>query len=127
MAKPPLEAEEKKAMEDDDEKLAEGSALFTANDKLSDEERRAMQALTALDPMIGEDFRVSSAAGDEQEGKPFSNLDYLKKDWIIRSIRAEVAEGALVYLAVSYENGLLVEKGVVRFPCILALNSDFAF
>ncbi|KAJ5986739.1 hypothetical protein N7451_011104 [Penicillium sp. IBT 35674x] len=113
MAKALTEEEQLKAIEEDD-KLAEGAPLFTANDKLSEEEQKAMQSLISNDPIIGESFRVSSAAGDEFQGKPFNNLDYLKQDWEIRAIRAEVAEGALVYLAVSYENGLLVEKGASR-------------
>ncbi|KAJ5150900.1 uncharacterized protein N7482_010152 [Penicillium canariense] len=113
MAKTLTEEEQQTAI-DEDERIAEGSPLFTENDKLSEEEKAAMQALLATDPMIGENFRVSSAAGDEFQGRPFNNLDYLKRDWEIRSIRAEVAEGALVYLAVSYENGLLVEKGASR-------------
>lgn len=113
MAKPLTEDEQKKAVEED-ERLAEGSALFTANDKLSYEEQNDMQALVTDNPVIGENFRVSSAAGDESQGKAFNNLDYLKQDWDIRSIRTELGEGALVYLAVSYANGLLVEKGAVR-------------
>ncbi|KAL9115746.1 MAG: hypothetical protein Q9227_000114 [Pyrenula ochraceoflavens] len=113
MAKPLTEDEQKKAIEED-ERLAEGSALFTANSKLSEEEQAAMQALIADNQAIGENFQVSSAAGDEARGSYFNNLDYLKQDWSIRSIRTELSEGALIYLAVSYANGLLVEKGAVR-------------
>ncbi|KAJ6000014.1 hypothetical protein N7481_000423 [Penicillium waksmanii] len=90
-----------------DEKAAQDSPLFAPTDQLSTEEQRAMQALVDINPMIGGSFHVSSAAGDEFQGKLFNNLDYLKPDWEVRSIRAEIAEGALVYLAVSYENGLL--------------------
>jgi hypothetical protein len=104
-----------------DEKAAQDSPLFTPTDQLSTKEQEAMQALVDINPMIGESFRVSSAAGDEFQGKLFNNLDYLKPDWEVRSIRAEIAEGALVYLAVSYENGLLVEKGAVRPQTVSAI------
>lgn len=100
--------------------------LFTPTDKLSAKEQEAMQALVNTDPAIGDNFRVSTPAGDVSKGKPFNNLDYLKPDWEVRSIRAEIAEGALVYLAVSYENGLLVEKGAVR-PQRLILRSGYPF
>jgi hypothetical protein len=122
MAKALTEKEQEEAMKED-EKLADESPLFTANDKLSEEEQKAMQTLVMADPFIGDSFRVSTAAGDESAGKPFNNLDYLKTDWQIRSIRAEVFDGALVHLAVSYENGLLVEKGAVRSLCFVHLFS----
>ncbi|KNG51198.1 hypothetical protein DDE82_005910 [Stemphylium lycopersici] len=59
-----------------------------------------------------EAFRKSYPAGDTSYvGQSFDNLDFVKSDWAVSAIRTEVANGALVYLAVKYANGLLVEKG----------------
>jgi hypothetical protein len=61
-----------------------------------------------------EAFRKSHAAGDTSfAGQTFDNLDFVKSDWEVQGIRTEMANGALVYLAVKYTNGLLVEKGKV--------------
>jgi hypothetical protein len=65
-----------------------------------------------------EAFRKSYPVGDPSEGQSFNNLDFVKSDWEVRGIRTEMANGALVYLAVSYSNGLLVEKGKVSASCL---------
>jgi hypothetical protein len=65
-----------------------------------------------------ESFRKSYPAGDASSaGQPFDNLDFVKSDWEVEGIRTEMANGALVYLAVKYKNGLLVEKGKVSVLC----------
>lgn len=38
---------------------------------------------------------------------------FLKPDWVVRTIRTDIVDGALCYLAVGYDNGLLVEKRMV--------------
>jgi hypothetical protein len=66
-----------------------------------------------------ESFRKSYPAGDASSaGQPFDNLDFVKSDWEVEGIRTEMANGALVYLAVKYKNGLLVEKGKVSVLCL---------
>jgi hypothetical protein len=111
-AKPLLEEEQKKHTREE-EKLAECTKLYVSTDKLENDEKEAFDNLLRGSPVLGAHFRASSAVGDNGEGKPFNNLDFLKSDWSVRSIRTEMAHGALIYLAVSYENGLLVERGVV--------------
>jgi hypothetical protein len=66
-----------------------------------------------------EAFRKSYPAGDASSaGQPFNNLDFVKSDWEVEGIRTEMANGALVHLAVKYKNGLLVEKGKVGVSCL---------
>jgi hypothetical protein len=66
-----------------------------------------------------EAFLKSDPAGDRSfVGQGFDNLDFVKSDWAVSAIRTEMANGALVYLAVKYANGLLVEKGKVSFSCL---------
>jgi hypothetical protein len=65
-------------------------------------------------------FRKSYPAGDSSgAGQAFDNLDFVKSDWEVQGIRTEMANGALVYLAVKYTNGLLVEKGKVSASYLL--------
>jgi hypothetical protein len=102
-AKPLTDDEQQQQIKD--EEALDAAPLYT--------EIKAFDDLLADNPSLGQHFRASGAAGDRSQGEPFNNLDYLKSDWTIRSIRTEMASGALVYLAVSYSNGILVEKGAV--------------
>ena len=108
-----LSEEEQQKQIEDEAKLAEGAPLYMPNDKLEETEQVAFDNLQGENPVLGVHFRTSSVAGDSLAGQWFNNLEFLKPDWKIRSIRTEMFNGALVYLAVSYENGLLVEKGAV--------------
>jgi hypothetical protein len=114
IAAKPLTDNEKQQQIKDEEAL-DAAPLYTEVDKrkLLEAEIEKFEKLLAENPSLGQHFRASSAAGDRSRGEPFNNLEYLKSDWSIRSIRTEMANGALVYLAVSYSNGILVEKGAV--------------
>lgn len=98
----------------EEERLAEGAPLFLVTDKLEVDEQEAFSAAVSDNPGLCGNFRVSSAFGDSQSGEWFNNLDFVKQDWKIRSIRTEIHNGALGYLAVAYNNGLVVEKGMSR-------------
>jgi hypothetical protein len=111
-AKPLSENQQKKQI-GEEEKHAEREPLYIPTDMLEKTEQDTFDKLLCENPVHGTHFRASRAVGDSLGGNPFNNLDFLKADWKIRSISTEMADGALVYLAVSYENGLLVEKGVV--------------
>lgn len=114
-AKELTEEEQREQIEAEDRAI-EGQAIYTEAEKpkLDAEELAAFDKLLLANPALGADFRASVAVGDSMKGVIFNNLDFLKPDWNVRSIRTEMAGGALVYLAISYENGLLVEKGAVR-------------
>lgn len=106
-----LTDEEQKAQLEDDAKLAEGGPLYTTG--VNGDEQKSFDAILSGNPNLNASFRASGAVGDSNAGRPFNNLDFVKPDWVIKSIRVEMVDGALAYLAVSYENGLLVEQGMV--------------
>lgn len=110
-----LSEKEQKEQLAKEEELAKSGPLYTSG--IDPAEEKAFQDLLIADPVLSASFRASGAAGDSFAGQRFNNLDFLKSDWQIRGIRTEMASGALAYLAVSYENGLLVEKGVVSATC----------
>ncbi|KAF1924819.1 uncharacterized protein M421DRAFT_271364 [Didymella exigua CBS 183.55] len=114
-AKSLSEEEQQKQIEEEDNAI-EGQAVYTDAEKpkLDPDEIAALDKLLLANPALGADFRASIAVGASMKGELFNNLDFLKPDWNVRSIRTEMAGGALVYLAISYENGLLVEKGSSR-------------
>ena len=108
-----LPEDQQKNQIEEEEKYTERAPLYIPADMLEKAEQDAFDKLLCENPVLGTHFRASRAIGDSHGGNPFNNLDFLKADWKVRFIRTEMADGALVYLAVSYENGLLVEKGVV--------------
>ncbi|RYN93450.1 hypothetical protein AA0119_g9487 [Alternaria tenuissima] len=74
-----------------------------------------------------EAFLKSDPAGDRSfVGQGFDNLDFVKSDWAVSAIRTEMANGALVYLAVKYANGLLVEKGKSADKARIKIFGDFS-
>jgi hypothetical protein len=98
-----------------EEDLAQNGPLYTSG--VDNKEREAFDDLLKGNPNLIGDFQASSAVGDSLAGQSFNNLDFLKANWQVRWIRTEMAGGALVYLAVSYDNGLVVERGVVSAIC----------
>ncbi|KAI0147799.1 hypothetical protein GGR57DRAFT_475869 [Xylariaceae sp. FL1272] len=113
-AKQLTEQEQKEQLEKEENEAAGIKDLYTPEDKIEQDEKTAFDSLLATNPYLGSDFQVSSAVGDTSKGELFNNLDFLKPEWHIRSIRTEMFSGALVYLAISYSNGLLVERGASR-------------
>jgi len=113
-AKQLTEDEQKMQLADEEKQAAGIKEVYTADDKLEADEKASFNSLHAINPGLGIDFQVSSAVGEASKGELFNNLEFLKPEWHIRSIRTEMSDGALAYLAISYSNGLLVERGVVR-------------
>ena len=110
VAKAPTKAE----LKNEEEADGEGEPLCIQPTMLTEQERKAFENLRLEVPQIGSYFRASPAVGETVGDTGFfNNLDFLKTDWVVRSIRTEMADGALAYLAIAYENGLLVEKGMV--------------
>ncbi|KAI1181656.1 hypothetical protein F5B17DRAFT_436517 [Nemania serpens] len=115
IAAKPLSEQEQKDQLEKEEREADGiKDLYSTEEKLEQEEKDAFDGLLGTNPLLGVDFRVSSAVGDSSKGESFNNLEFLKPDWHVRAIRTEMYNGALSYLAVSYSNGLLVERGAPR-------------
>jgi hypothetical protein len=94
-----------------------GQKLYTSEEqlKLCLNKKNAFDDLVIANPLLGADFRASIDVGSISEGQFFNSLDFLEADWNVCVIRTEMAEGALVYVAISYQNDLLVEKGAVSF------------
>ncbi|KAI1321093.1 hypothetical protein F5Y16DRAFT_417104 [Xylariaceae sp. FL0255] len=113
-AKQLTEEEQKAQLEKEENEAAGIKDLYTADDKLEQDEKTAFDSLLATNPYLGSDFQISSAVGETTKGELFNNLEFLKPEWHIRAIRTEMFNGALVYLAISYSNGLLVERGASR-------------
>ena len=112
-AKQLTEDEQKEQLAAEENQAAGIKEVYTADDKLETDEKASFTSLLAINPRLGIDFQVSSAVGESSKGELFNNLEFLKPEWHIRSIRTEMSDGALAYLAISYSNGLLVERGVV--------------
>jgi hypothetical protein len=110
-----LSIDEQNAQLGKEEELAQSEPLYTSG--VDEQEKNTFKTLLEANPTLSADFRASSAVGDSFAGRSFNNLEFLKAKWQVRWIRTEMAGGALVYLAVSYENGLLVERGVVSIFC----------
>lgn len=106
----------------------DGEPLCTEPKALTEQERKAFENLSLEIPQIGSFFKATPAFGEAfgavGDAGFFNNLDFLKTDWVVRSIRTEMADGALVYLAVGYENGLLVEKGAVCIQSLFSQDSN---
>ncbi|KAI1109969.1 hypothetical protein F5Y14DRAFT_444299 [Nemania sp. NC0429] len=115
IAAKPLSEEEQKEQLEKEEREADGiKDLYSSDEQMEEDEKKTFDGLLSTNPFLGADFRVTGAVGDTQAGDIFNNLEFLKPDWHIRAIRTEMYNGALSYLAVSYSNGLLVERGAPR-------------
>lgn len=112
MAKPQSE-EELQAQIEEEEKLAQAPGLYAEGEQLSMSEKANFDSLKVSQPHIGENLRVSAAVGTTVKGEPFNNLDFVQKDWHVKSIVVDVARGAIAAVEVWYENGLLLRKGMV--------------
>ncbi|KAF2743081.1 hypothetical protein M011DRAFT_529339 [Sporormia fimetaria CBS 119925] len=109
-----LSEEDQEKMLRDEEELAADAPLFKESEGLSQEEELAFNTALKDTPTLGQHFRASRAVGDSLAGESFNNIDFLKPDWNVTWIRTEMGKGALVYLAIRYSNGIVVEKGAFR-------------
>lgn len=114
MAKPQTE-EELEAELKEEEKAAQAPALYSNDEQMDmNTEKSVFDSLKTSRPGIGENLRVTTAVGATDNGEFFNNLDFIQKDWHVKSIRIEIARGAVAAIEVWYENGLLLRKGMVR-------------
>lgn len=108
-AKPLTEEEQKEAAAEAVESLSSKPSQLDENEKAT------FISIGQVNPQLGAYFKVSGAVGDNLgDTKSFNNLEFLKSDWKVRSIHTDTIDGSLCYLAVKYDNGLLVEMGTVR-------------
>lgn len=103
------------------EKDSDKANLYDAGgDGLSQSERDELDKMTSENPGLGTVLRVSAAVGLMEKGTPFNNLEFLQPDWRVTAITAEVLHGAVTYVQVEYDNGLLLRRGHVSWPLILS-------
>ncbi|KAF2741957.1 hypothetical protein M011DRAFT_462809 [Sporormia fimetaria CBS 119925] len=96
-----------------DEELSNAPLIYPTKNSLAPYERTELDRVRDEHPLIGEQIQVSkSAVGSEEQGKPFNNLDFVKPDWVIDTIKVHVYNGSVSYVAVVYENGLQIAKGL---------------
>ena len=96
-----------------DEELSNAPALYNAECKLSQTETAALDLIRNERPGIGLDIRVTGAVGSDTLGKYFNNLEILEPNWVVDSIKFHIYRGFISYAQVTYENGLIIGKGVV--------------
>ena len=112
MAKTQTEAEQKAELERE-EAAEKAPALYSSTDDLTMDEKAMFDNIAAERPDTSEHLRVSLAACASTKGSLFNNLDFVRADWMVSSITVEIANGAVVAIAVAYSNGLFLRKGRV--------------
>ena len=111
-AKKLTEAEQKEALRQEEERN-NAPYLYNSASNLKTHEKAALDRIRDEQPGIGSHIRVTDAVGSEIKGRPFNNLEILKVGWVIDSVSFHVYEGYISYIGVTYENGLIIGKGVV--------------
>ena len=78
---------------------------------LSLEETNKAAALMRDRINIADHFRLEPPVGDESAGQFFCNLDFVQPNFVISSVSASMAFGAIAFITVTYTNGLILSKG----------------
>ncbi|KAK6543512.1 hypothetical protein TWF694_000258 [Orbilia ellipsospora] len=80
-------------------------------DDVSDEERLQITNIVARQTDIAGYFRLSPPVGSKTEAEAFNDLDFLKYNFLISSIKVRVDKGVVVAMQTKYTNGLMVAHG----------------
>lgn len=123
---------EPKKQNDEDEpaekyqgELEESPELYNQDIQLSQDESRSMDLIREERLGIGRHFKITSAAG-ANEGKFFNHLEIIKPDWSPESIKIHIYKGFISYVGVTYDNGLLIGRGVVGYPSVSRLSTGYS-
>ncbi|KAL5459121.1 hypothetical protein PMIN06_002972 [Paraphaeosphaeria minitans] len=113
----PLTPEEADRQEQKDQETLDATPLAGLDVTLSTEEIKMFGNITATRRGIGRVMRVTSPAGSSANGVGFNNLDILQPmtlpEWVVTKFLVQIYKGHVCYVSTSYENGFLIEKGVV--------------
>lgn len=60
---------------------------------------------------IGRHLQVTKAVGAPSYGDWFNNMDFIKDDWHIKTIRVKYWAGMIGGITIEYDNGLVVQRG----------------
>lgn len=104
-----LEAEQKAQEEAD----ADSPPLYTMDQDLTTDETTSMDKIREKYPGIGRNLRVSTTVLKAEAGVLFNNLDFLFPEWQVKHITIGVAMGRVFSIEIKYDNGLVLQKGVV--------------
>lgn len=113
MAKTQTEAELEAEQLRQEEENAECPPLYTADDDLDPDEAALMDKIAEKNPGIGRDLQVSKAVPKVEGGSIFNNLDFLFPEWQVDQINIGLAMGRVVSVEIKYDNGLILQKGIV--------------
>ncbi|RAL08768.1 hypothetical protein BO97DRAFT_480426 [Aspergillus homomorphus CBS 101889] len=102
---------QKKAKAAQAEMAKRARQLFADETQFNEEEKQSLVALHGNRQFIGEHLQVTKPVGSETKGTFFNNIDFLQSDWLVTSVRVQIAEGALGAVIVHYANGLILTRG----------------
>lgn len=113
MAKTQTEAELEAEQNSQETADADSPPLYTMEQDLSNEETASMDVVKEKYPGIGKSLRVSGAVPKADGGVFFNNLDFLFPEWQVEHITIGIAMGRVVSVEIKYDNGLILQKGMV--------------
>jgi hypothetical protein len=117
MRPPTLTPDEAAKQEQEEQDAINAPPLNGAGVTLAPEEATMFDTLRMTRPGIGTVMRVTTAVGSQTAGKLFNNLDILQPltppEWVVTQIQVHVYKGYISYIGSSYNNGLIIGKGVV--------------
>ncbi|RAH86853.1 hypothetical protein BO86DRAFT_394649 [Aspergillus japonicus CBS 114.51] len=90
-------------------------------DGMSEDEVAKAASYKAEQPDVSEFQRLAPMVGSAT-GSLFCNLDFIKPDFSLRSVRVAVHNGVVAGLSVRYANGLLAAMGTVGGDRLLSLD-----
>ncbi|KAF2442344.1 hypothetical protein P171DRAFT_314280, partial [Karstenula rhodostoma CBS 690.94] len=117
MAPPTLTPEEAAKQEQEEQAALNAAPLYGSGVTLAPEEATVFETMRSTRRGISGVMRVTSPAGSQTNGLFFNNLDILQPltvpEWVVRKFLVHVYNGYVCYIGTFYDNGLLIEKGVV--------------
>lgn len=113
MAKTQTEAELEEEQKSQEAADADSPPLYTMEQDLSIEETSSMDRIKEKYPGIGKNLRVSMAVPKADGGVFFNNLEFLFPEWQLEHITIGIAIGRVVSVEIKYDNGLILQKGMV--------------
>ncbi|KAF9766813.1 hypothetical protein IL306_000713 [Fusarium sp. DS 682] len=125
MAKTQTETEleaEQRAQEEAD---AVSPPLYTMEQNLYPDETASLDKVREKNPGIGNNLRVSTPVPKQEGGVLFNNLDFLFPEWQVEHIVNGMARGRVVSIEIKYDNGLILQKGVLASDIKFKTFKDF--
>ncbi|KAF2151443.1 hypothetical protein K461DRAFT_280233 [Myriangium duriaei CBS 260.36] len=111
-AKTQTEDELKEEQREQDELQNASPALYSMDQDLSTSETASLDEARKRTPMIGKYLQASRAMPKTEKGNLFNNLDFLYPEWRVESVTIGIdGLGAVTFVEVVYENGLIIKKG----------------